>query len=98
MGHGWVTPRPDGAKARCGGPAICRECALEAGRFEAERAQAERPVISTHPPLTPPARYPHRCPVCEGRGRVDRDFYGETMNASVSIICQSCHGTGVLWS
>lgn len=28
-GHGHVTPRPDGAKARCGGPALCGECAKE---------------------------------------------------------------------
>jgi len=29
-GHGWVRPRPDGAKARCGGPAICSVCKAEA--------------------------------------------------------------------
>lgn len=29
-GHGHVTPNPDGTKARCGGPAICSKCALEA--------------------------------------------------------------------
>jgi len=28
-GHGHVTPNPDGSKARCGGPALCRECARE---------------------------------------------------------------------
>lgn len=28
-GHGHVTPRADGAKARCGGPALCSECARE---------------------------------------------------------------------
>lgn len=28
-GHGWVNPRPDGAKARCGGPGICGECSAE---------------------------------------------------------------------
>ena len=28
-GHGHVWPRPDGVKARCGGPAICKECALD---------------------------------------------------------------------
>lgn len=27
--HGWVTPREDGAKARCGGPSICKVCATE---------------------------------------------------------------------
>jgi hypothetical protein len=29
-GHGHVWERPDGAKARCGGPAICAQCALDA--------------------------------------------------------------------
>lgn len=28
-GHGHVVPRPDGAKARCGGPAMCRVCQAE---------------------------------------------------------------------
>lgn len=31
MNHGWVTPNPDGSKARCGGPAICPPCSREAG-------------------------------------------------------------------
>lgn len=39
VGHGHVTPNPDGSKARCGGPSICRVCALEAG-------QLPRPVLS----------------------------------------------------
>ena len=26
-GHGHVWPRPDGRKARCGGPRFCQECA-----------------------------------------------------------------------
>lgn len=29
-GHGHVTPRPDGIRARCGGPGLCRECQQEA--------------------------------------------------------------------
>jgi hypothetical protein len=28
-GHGHVVPRPDGARARCGGPALCSACAKE---------------------------------------------------------------------
>jgi hypothetical protein len=28
-GHGHVRPRPDGVKARCGGPSICSGCARE---------------------------------------------------------------------
>ncbi len=26
VGHGHVIPRPDGVRARCGGPGLCREC------------------------------------------------------------------------
>lgn len=29
MGHGWVTPNPDGSKARCGGPTLCSVCQQE---------------------------------------------------------------------
>jgi hypothetical protein len=31
-GHGHVWPRPDGHKARCGGPALCAECARDYAR------------------------------------------------------------------
>lgn len=31
-GHGHVFPRPDGMRARCGGPGICKACALDAQR------------------------------------------------------------------
>ncbi|CAB3624479.1 hypothetical protein [Achromobacter pestifer] len=27
--HGWVTPRADGARARCGGPGVCSTCDTE---------------------------------------------------------------------
>lgn len=30
VGHGHVFPRPDGVRARCGGPPICTECAIDA--------------------------------------------------------------------
>ena len=33
-GHGHVTSRPDGAKARCGGPALCPACALEEAQLK----------------------------------------------------------------
>ncbi len=32
MGHGHVWERPDGRKTRCGGPAICTHCALDAAK------------------------------------------------------------------
>lgn len=35
MGHGHVTPRPDGYRSRCGGPAICVVCQRERAAFEA---------------------------------------------------------------
>lgn len=35
-GHGHVVPRPDGVKARCGGPAICSQCAKEAAQLGPE--------------------------------------------------------------
>lgn len=34
-GHGHVWVRPDGMKARCGGPAMCSECAADKVRLEA---------------------------------------------------------------
>jgi hypothetical protein len=37
-GHGHVTPRPDGMLARCGGPQMCRECALEAAAKASQEA------------------------------------------------------------
>lgn len=35
-GHGWVAPRQDGNKARCGGPSICELCRREA-EYEAKK-------------------------------------------------------------
>lgn len=35
-GHGHVYPRPDGVKARCGGPAMCAPCALDATKRSRE--------------------------------------------------------------
>ncbi len=29
LGHGHVNPRPDGVKARCGGPLLCQACREE---------------------------------------------------------------------
>lgn len=36
MGHGHVKPNPNGLKARCGGPAICRECQRELAEMKAK--------------------------------------------------------------
>lgn len=32
-GHGHVWDRPDGVKAKCGGPGICKACSKEAAMF-----------------------------------------------------------------
>lgn len=32
VGHGHVFPRPDGVRAKCGGPVICAECAADLAR------------------------------------------------------------------
>lgn len=39
-GHGHVFPRPDGRLARCGGPGICKECALDLSRKMSAKAEA----------------------------------------------------------
>lgn len=38
-GHGHVNPRPDGMKARCGGPGVCKVCS-------AEKSQATAPPVA----------------------------------------------------
>ncbi len=40
-GHGHVWKRPDGVTARCGGPLMCKECALDAAAV-ASRAENKR--------------------------------------------------------
>jgi hypothetical protein len=32
VGHGHVFPRPDGRRARCGGPALCPDCTSDAAK------------------------------------------------------------------
>ena len=38
MGHGHVTPNPNGLRARCRGPAICSACAREKAAFDAKQS------------------------------------------------------------
>lgn len=41
IGHGHVYPRPDGNKARCGGPPLCPECARDAARKAVDEGAAK---------------------------------------------------------
>lgn len=42
-GHGHVWPRPDGLKARCGGPVLCAECARDAAQKAVEERGQSKP-------------------------------------------------------
>lgn len=48
-GHGHVRPRPDGVKARCGGPGLCSVCLYEQQRVDHDATKV------TSPPLAPEA-------------------------------------------
>ncbi|HHZ7017615.1 hypothetical protein [Pseudomonas aeruginosa] len=48
VGHGHVFPRADGVKMRCGGPALCSECAADAYRARAALAQPS-PTTDSRP-------------------------------------------------
>jgi hypothetical protein len=74
----------------------CQGCA--AGDFPLPHCcgiQNQMP-FSGYQPTAIPLYTIQKCPVCEGCGRVPRDFYGETKNNSKQIICQTCHGAGIL--
>jgi hypothetical protein len=53
-GHGHVYPRPDGARARCGGTQLCRQCQADAARKDA--------------PVDWPARFRKAADVAEREG------------------------------
>lgn len=52
-GHGHVWPRPDGVRARCGGPAICRKCAADASMLARWRASGANNPSAQHGPIDP---------------------------------------------
>jgi len=47
QGHGHVTPRPDGVKARCGGPSFCEVCQRERAALSAPSQAAEHAQLLT---------------------------------------------------
>jgi hypothetical protein len=70
-GHGHVTPLPDGAKARCGGPALCAACAAEQVSVAvndpliAALIECHRPVRKRDH-LAYGRQYLLQCPACDG--------------------------------
>lgn len=51
--HGHVVPRPDGVKARCGGPALCASCCAELLALIAIDKARERTVTVRLKPKKP---------------------------------------------
>jgi hypothetical protein len=52
-GHGYAWPRPDGAVAKCGGPALCRECGADASMVDRWRKAASASTAAEHGPIDP---------------------------------------------
>lgn len=77
MSHGHVNPRPDGAVARCGGPAICSVCALELA--QSTTANCEKCGGTGTYPVAYLFAAPHptveiiQCSACQGMGRAAKD-------------------------
>lgn len=62
-GHGHVYPRPDGAKARCGGPRICLKCAADQRQVDVntEAHPVTAPPSASWPPIQPGAPITEPC-------------------------------------
>lgn len=74
----------------------CPECR----KFTSGLCPEHSPVLQYH---YVNMQIPHRCPVCEGKGRAPNGFYAAigVESWSTSDItpeqCRACAGTGVLW-
>ena len=47
-------------------------------------------------------KIPHKCPICEGNGKVPNGFYRQTSGEwctadATPEMCLSCMGTGIVW-
>jgi hypothetical protein len=51
-GHGHVYLRPDGNKARCGGPGVCSECNRDLATYNASHASVPTPTVAREQQLT----------------------------------------------
>ena len=83
-GHGHVTPNPDGSKARCGGPAICSQCAKEVGaRYGRLVAAMEQIRSAPHVGTSWRSRY-------EDCVRIANDALGADVPRSHNDDCDGC--------
>ncbi len=39
----------------------------------------------------------HKCPVCEGSGKVPFNFYRDKTGTGLTEDCRSCKGGGIIW-
>lgn len=86
-GHGHVRPRPDGVKARCGGPGFCVECSRElaAEKFALPTETAPRKCVWSHDSADDDAIYLTGC----NRNIV----YSEGTRTDCDVkFCQYCGG------
>jgi DnaJ-class molecular chaperone len=44
-----------------------------------------------------PAATAHRCPVCEGKGKLPAQFYDAFSSSGKPTMCRSCFGRGIVW-
>lgn len=44
-----------------------------------------------------PTQWPHKCPVCEGKGTVPEDFYDSPLMGTSDTECRTCHKAGIVW-
>lgn len=51
-GHGYAWPRPDGVKAKCGGPGLCQQCAADAAMVARWRSRPPS-QSADHGPIDP---------------------------------------------
>lgn len=66
-----------------------------------------RPIYQYIPyyyPVPYATTFPHKCPVCEGKRKLIKEFYRddeerkrEGKEERVLVDCKSCNGTGIVW-
>jgi hypothetical protein len=49
VGHGWIVPNRDKRKVKCGGPALCGECAQELANLSVDSTGDLEQIVAWHP-------------------------------------------------